>query len=57
VQLAVDGDGVLVADPTIRLDPATSILGLEAGSPIALGEDDFVRLCSAFFSRLEATYG
>jgi hypothetical protein len=53
----LNGDGVLVADPTIRLDPATSVLGLEVGGPIALRDDDFARLCDAFFARLEATFG
>ena len=53
----LNGDGVLVADKTIKLAPATSVLGLAAGDPIALREDDFVRLCDAFFAGLEASYG
>ena len=53
----LNGDGVLIADKTIKLDPATTILGLAPGDPFALGEDDFVRLCSAYFDRLEVTFG
>ncbi|MGZ5317213.1 MAG: hypothetical protein ACXWZD_02205 [Actinomycetota bacterium] len=53
----LNGDGVLVADKTIKLTPATSVLGLAAGDPIELREEDFVRLCDAFFARLEASYG
>jgi hypothetical protein len=53
----LNGDGTLVADTTVKLDPATSVLGLAAGDPIALNEDDFVRLCDAFFERLGTVYG
>jgi hypothetical protein len=51
------GDGTLLADKTVKLDPATSVLGLAPGDPIALDEGDFARLCDAFFERLEASYG
>ena len=53
----LNGDGVVVADKAVKLDPGTSVLGLAAGDPIALNEHDFVRLCDAFFERLEAVYG
>lgn len=47
---------VLTADKTIRLTPATSVLGLELGAPIRLSAGDFARLAEAFFAELERRF-
>lgn len=47
---------VLTADTTIKLKPATSVLGLELGAPIRLSADDFSRLAAAFFAELERRF-
>lgn len=52
----VDGDGTLPEEKGIRLKPETSVLGLGAGDPILLSEDDFARLLDAFLADLEAKY-
>ena len=41
----MQGGGKLQPDPTIKLKPETSLLGLAAGDEIALGSDDFARGC------------
>lgn len=50
------GGAALVADKSIKLRRETSVLGLEAGDPIALDVDGFRRLADAFFAGVEATY-
>ena len=52
----VQNDGLLALDKTIRLKPATSVLGYDAGDEIALTEADFVRLSDAFFAEIESKY-
>ncbi len=52
----LENDGVLLADKQIRLAPETSVLGYAAGDPIALSEEDFVRLAEGFFAGIEATF-
>lgn len=48
--------GVLLADKTIKLDSATSILGYQVGDEIHLNEADFHRLSTAFFSEIASKY-
>ena len=47
--------GKLEPDPTIKLKPETSILGLAAGDEMSLTSDDFARLAEGFFAELEAS--
>lgn len=51
-----DNDGVVAADKTIRLEPETSILGLEVGDEIRLTEADFRRLADGFLAEIERRY-
>ncbi len=43
-------------DPAIPLDPARSILKYNAGDEIKLKEEDFKKLCKAFFEEIENKY-
>jgi hypothetical protein len=52
----MQGGGKLQPDPTIKLKPETSLLGLAAGDEIALGSDDFARLSAAFFGQIEERF-
>ena len=52
----LDNDGVMVADKTIRLKPAESLLKYEVGDEIKLSEDDYVLLSEAFFAEIEVRY-
>jgi len=52
----MSNDGLLLADKQVKLDPETSILGLEPGDPIVLDADDFARLSEAFFAEIERKY-
>lgn len=53
----LENDGVLLADKQIRLDPATSVLGLAVGDRIALTQEDFTRLSAAYLDAVAATFG
>ena len=55
-QSIMSNGGRLIDDPTLGLDPETSVLALEPGDDIALRYDDFVKLSQAFFDELEARY-
>ena len=47
---------VVLADKSIKMDPAKSVLGFRAGDDIGLTEAEFLRLFEAFFSEIEAKY-
>jgi hypothetical protein len=48
--------GVFRSSTVVRYEPAESVLGIEAGQEIALGEDDFDRLSTAFLAEIEARF-
>jgi hypothetical protein len=48
--------GVMRADNQIKLPPEKSVVGLDVGDTIKLGEDDFERLAGAFFTELEKRF-
>lgn len=50
------GDGKLMADSTIKYDPAKSALGLSIGDEIVLTEAGFAKLSEAFFTQIEKRY-
>lgn len=47
----------MTEDPTIRMNPATSVLHHEVGDTIRLGEQDFRLLSKAFFAEIESRFG
>jgi hypothetical protein len=52
----MDHDGKLQLNNVIKYTPEKSVLGLQAGDPIALTADQFERLAAAFFAELEAKF-
>jgi hypothetical protein len=60
VEMLVDAltlnGGVLRRSTVIKLDPATSVLGLEFGTKVALRAAQFEALADAFFAELEEKY-
>lgn len=44
------------ADPAIKLNPGTSVLGLDVGERIRLTEGDFALIANAFFTEIESRY-
>ena len=52
----LQNEGVLLADKTIKLDAAKSVLGYRVGDEIRLNEADFHGLSTAFFSEIESKY-
>jgi hypothetical protein len=52
----LDNGGLMGTDATIKLDPATSVLGYRHDDEITLNEDDFTRLANAFFDELESKF-
>ena len=52
----MENDGVMVADKGIKLDPATSVLGLAAGDAVRIGVADLGRICEAFFAEIERRF-
>jgi hypothetical protein len=52
----VENGGAFGADSTIKMNPATSVLGYEVGDAIRVSQPDFVRLAEAFFAEIEKKY-
>jgi hypothetical protein len=48
----VEHGGHLVKDKQIKLDPATSVLGLEVGDVVRMTEAQFLALANAFFDEI-----
>ena len=53
--MMLHGD-VMTEDRGIKLSPVKSVLGIPFGERIALGEDAFARISSAFFAELESKF-
>ena len=49
-------DGILTVEKSIKLNPETSVLGLEPGDPIALDVTTFSKLARAYFDEIEARF-
>jgi len=56
IAASVLGGDRMLADPTIRFDVAKTVLHLAEGDSIALDEQDFTALASAFFAEIEKRY-
>ena len=60
VELIAEGlmlnNGVFRTSTVLRYEPSESVLGIEPGGRIALGEDDFDRLSAAFLAEIEARF-
>ncbi len=52
----VEHDGRLDKDKQIKLDPATSVLGLQVGDEVHMTEAQFVALATAFLDEIEARF-
>jgi hypothetical protein len=52
----MNNDGELRGNNVIRLRPAETVLGLDVGDDIALGENDFVRLAHGVLGEIESKY-
>jgi hypothetical protein len=46
----------MIADKSIKLTPAKSVLKYQVGDEIKLNEADFLLIFSAFFAELESKY-
>lgn len=53
----LNNKGKLMADKSIKLNPAKSVLKLQVGDEINLTEADFVHLSEAFFAAVETVFG
>ncbi len=49
-------DGVMTAEKSIKLDPASSVCGISYGERIALDAESFTHVADAFFTELEARF-
>jgi hypothetical protein len=45
-----------MADKTLRVKPAASVLGYEVGDEIKIGEEDFRRLAEGFLAEIAGRY-
>ena len=52
----MENDGVMVADRTIKLDPATSVLKSVVGDRIGLTPSDFALISEAYFVEIERKF-
>jgi hypothetical protein len=52
----MSNDGVVAADKSIKLKPASSVLKHEIGDEIKLSEQDFVQMSDAFFAEIESKF-
>jgi hypothetical protein len=52
----LENDGVMVADTSIKLDPAASVLEHEVGDRIALTPSDVAHLSEAYFAEIERKF-
>ena len=52
----LENNDTMAADSTIKMDPATSVLGYKVGDPIRVTEQDFARLAEAFFAGIESKF-
>ncbi len=48
-----EGGGTVLEDGAPRTDPSGTVLGLSVGDPIALSQEQYVRLADAFFREVE----
>jgi hypothetical protein len=48
---------IMMADSTIKLNPAKSVLKYEIGDKIRLTEQDFQLIANAFFDEIETKFG
>jgi hypothetical protein len=51
-----DNGGVMMADKTIRIKPAASLLGYDVGDEINVGEEEFRRLAEGFLAEIATRY-
>jgi hypothetical protein len=51
-----DNGGVMMADKTIRIKPAASLLGYDVGDEINVGEEAFRRLAEGFLAEIATRY-
>ena len=49
-------NGRLLADKQIKLDPSSSVLGLDIGDEIHLTQAGFARLATAFFAEIDKRF-
>jgi hypothetical protein len=52
----LENANVMQAEKTIKMNPATSVLGYEVGDPIRVSQADFARLADAYFAGIEAKF-
>ena len=52
----MSNDGIMGVDNTIKMNPATSVLGCRVGDEIRLNEEDFLQLSKAFFAEIDSTF-
>jgi hypothetical protein len=52
----LENNDTMAAENTIKMSPATSVLGYKVGDPIRVTEQDFVRLAEAFFAGIESKF-
>lgn len=52
----MENGGTMMADPTIPLDPARSVLRLEVGAPVTLTLQQYRRISDAFLREIESRF-